>query len=494
MREEIPQACDAVVIGAGIGGLTCANYLAKAGAKVVLVERHYVPGGCVSSFRRGPYYFDAGAHTLGSCRPDGQIGKLLADHALGSRLTLLRRNPTDVVVTKHHEVCFFQDIGQTAAELQRHFPHEADGLKRLIDYLTHTTPLQLYADLRSITFAELLDAYLNDWELKSVFAMLLGNLGLPSSRAAALTAAILYRDYIFDSGYYPQGGMQRFPDVLLERFQEYGGRALLLSPAEEVVVNDVGQVQAVKIKCLGRHPAEIRTRAVVANCDPHQLYGALLRAHAGSAEQRASVDSRAPTVSACIVYLGVCHDLTDVVRYRCTIWSYRWGHVDEYYEGVMNGHIVEGREAFLLCNIPSLHDPTLLPPGRHVIQATALAPYGDREVWNRHKESLARDLIRRVEYFVPGLSQWIEVMEIAIPPTFVKYTANYRGALYGWASTPDQIGPSRVVEETPVDGLYLVGHWTGIASGHGGIPAVVASGRRVAGLVLRKLRQVLVQV
>ena len=61
--SRIPKSCDVVVIGAGIGGLVCANYLAKAGASVVLVEKHYVPGGYCSSFRRGPYYFDAAAHS-----------------------------------------------------------------------------------------------------------------------------------------------------------------------------------------------------------------------------------------------------------------------------------------------------------------------------------------------------------------------------------------------------------------------------------------------
>jgi prolycopene isomerase len=486
--------CDVVVIGAGIGGLTCAAYLAKAGARVVLVEKHYVPGGCASSFRRGAYYFDAGAHSLGSCRPEGQIGRLLSDHGLVERLPLIRQDPTDVVVTRHHEVFFYQDLGRTVAALQETFPRTANAIPRFIEYVTRTDTLRLYADLRSLTFSQLLDAYFDDWELKSVFAMLLGNIGLPSSLASAATAAFLYRDYIFDGGYYPRGGMQRLPNVLLQRFREYGGTALLLTPAEEIVVTPAGQIQAVRVRAQGRHPLEIHTRAVVANCDPHQLYDRLLPSGIVPTDHRELLERRKPTLSAFLVYLGVRHELATVARHQCTMWVYRQGHVDEYYEGVLAGDLMLGADGFLICNIPSLHDPALLSSGRHAIQAMVFAPYRERSSWERCKEVLAQQVVDRIEPLVPGLKQWNEVMAVAIPPTLVKYTSNYRGALYGWASPCDQIGPSRLAEQTPVEGLYLVGHWTGVPSGHGGIPTVVASGRRVARLVRAELQQPMLAV
>ena len=125
---RIPEQCDVVVIGAWIGGLTCANYLAKAGVKVVLVERHYRVGGYASSFIKDGYYFDAAAHSLGSCRPEGQIGKLIADLGLQDRFLLIRCNPTDVVITRNHEVFFFTELWQTLQELKQKFPKEADSL------------------------------------------------------------------------------------------------------------------------------------------------------------------------------------------------------------------------------------------------------------------------------------------------------------------------------------------------------------------------------
>ena len=58
-----PQAAyDVVVIGAGIGGLICAGLMARKGARVLLVEQHYMVGGYCSTFKRGAFTFDAGTH------------------------------------------------------------------------------------------------------------------------------------------------------------------------------------------------------------------------------------------------------------------------------------------------------------------------------------------------------------------------------------------------------------------------------------------------
>src|SRR5262245_55741885 len=67
---------DAIVIGAGIGGLTAAALLARAGRAVLLLEGHIEPGGCASSFRRkrpdgSSYIFDVGATLFGGFQPGG---------------------------------------------------------------------------------------------------------------------------------------------------------------------------------------------------------------------------------------------------------------------------------------------------------------------------------------------------------------------------------------------------------------------------------------
>src|SRR5437763_3791119 len=59
LREKPNPSYDAIIIGAGVGGLICANLLTRAGLKVLLIEQHYMVGGYCSTFRRAGYTFDA---------------------------------------------------------------------------------------------------------------------------------------------------------------------------------------------------------------------------------------------------------------------------------------------------------------------------------------------------------------------------------------------------------------------------------------------------
>ena len=390
-------------------------------------------------------------------------------------------------MTRHRDVFFFSNHTETVRELQRKFPHEAAAVRRFIDYVMTTDPLQLYSELREQTFSSVLDRYFEDWELKSVFATLLGNIGLPSSRACALTAVFLYREFIFDGGYYPQGGMQQFADALLERFQTYGGIALLLSPAEEVTTTPAGHVRSVQVKYRGRQPLEIAARAVAANCDPYQLYERLLRNAPLSSSHKAELTMWIPTVSAFMLHLGVKADLRREARYPCSVWSYPRGHIDEYYEGVLKGRVEFGADTFLFYNVPSLHDETLVPNGAHSLQVIVPVPYATRTVWDRQKEVLAEDVLTRLERYLPTIRQRIDVRHVATPATLQKYTWTHRGAMYGWASLIEQVGANKFPSRSAVGGLHLVGHWTGLPSGNSGVPTVVASGRAVARSILREL-------
>ncbi|MEK8104488.1 FAD-dependent oxidoreductase [Micromonospora sp. M12] len=73
---------DAIVVGAGLGGLVCAAYLAADGRQVLVTEQHDVVGGNSHVFRRRrAYEFDVGVHYLGDCGPDGVLPAILAGWA-----------------------------------------------------------------------------------------------------------------------------------------------------------------------------------------------------------------------------------------------------------------------------------------------------------------------------------------------------------------------------------------------------------------------------
>ncbi|HPS93848.1 MAG TPA: FAD-dependent oxidoreductase, partial [Deltaproteobacteria bacterium] len=80
---------DVVVIGAGNGGLTCALTLAQAGRKVLMLERHNVPGGCATSFVRGRFEFEVALHQLsgmGSPERPGPLRAILGEMGVLDKL------------------------------------------------------------------------------------------------------------------------------------------------------------------------------------------------------------------------------------------------------------------------------------------------------------------------------------------------------------------------------------------------------------------------
>ncbi|OQY03119.1 MAG: hypothetical protein B6I20_05705 [Bacteroidetes bacterium 4572_117] len=58
---------DIIIIGAGLGGLTAGAKLSKEGKKVLLIEQHYVPGGCATTFKRKGFTFEVGLHGFKTC-------------------------------------------------------------------------------------------------------------------------------------------------------------------------------------------------------------------------------------------------------------------------------------------------------------------------------------------------------------------------------------------------------------------------------------------
>ncbi len=488
MNRQFMSRYDAVIIGAGVGGLTCANYLVKAGMKVLLLERHTVPGGYASSFTRKGFYFDAAAHYLSSCRERGQLGRLLADHGLNKYLALQRVSPSDTIVMPQHIVELPTDFEELVQAFQDRFPREAKGIRQLFEYMRDTEAVSLYVQLKSKTFTDVLDQYLSDPHLKATLEVLLANIGAPASRASALSAVFLFREYIFDGGYYPKGGMQSFCNALVTRFQDYGGTVLFGTPALEIKVEG-GRVCGV----VAKGAKFIEATSVISNCNPyqtfHQLMPSLAENNGRFAQYIGELERRVPSISAFMVHIGTRVNIHDRVAYRGCIWYVPTYEVGSCYAKWMDGIVDFDENGFVFASFPSFHDPELAPPGKDSIQLIVGTAYKDREFWKQHEEKLADIVVKRAEHFIPGLSSLIEFRLIATPMTLEKYTLNFAGAMYGWAPIPSQVGWNRFSQGTPIEGLHLVGHWSGPPAGTGGIPMAVFSGRSVAGTILRGARR-----
>src|SRR4030042_6156636 len=118
MPKKDKEIYDAVIIGAGIGGLVCGCYLAKAGMKVLIVEQHHKPGGYCTSFKRKDFTFDVAVHYIGAARHGGIINKILTELSLTNRIELIKFDPCDKIILPDGDIYIRRDYEDTMDEFR----------------------------------------------------------------------------------------------------------------------------------------------------------------------------------------------------------------------------------------------------------------------------------------------------------------------------------------------------------------------------------------
>jgi len=133
------------------------------------------------------------------------------------------------------------------------------------------------------------------------------------------------------------------------------------------------------------------------------------------------------------------------------------------------------------------YDPTLAPPGKSILVVMFESDYDywqaihkDEERYDAEKKDIALKVMARLEKRFPPITGQIEVVDVATPMTYERYTGNWQGSMEGWLLTTETIGAAmgRGMEQT-LPGLrdfYMAGQW--VEPG-GGVPAGPISARRL---------------
>ena len=457
---------DAIIIGAGMSGLTCGCYLAKAGMKVLIVEQHSKVGGYCTSFMRNGFTFDAAAHSLGGFKY-GNLGKIFHDVGLFRKVTLKKCEPSNTIITPDHRISFWDDIEKTIEDCQSAFPGESQNITRFFhDMFDRNSTLS--ASIKSATFKELLKKYFKDQKLMSMLSYpLFGNSGLPPSLLSAFIGIKIFREFLLDGGYYTQNCIQNIPDALADIFKEFGGQLYLSSRVKKIKTKNESVI-GINLE----QGDFLQTKYVICNCDSRQTFMQLLGSKAVDNDFLKSVRHMMQTLSVFTVYLGVDEPYSALPE-ETNLWMLHRYDLEDIYISAIKGKINK-IDNYLL------H----VSPKRETITALMVAPYKTQNYWLKNKERVRESFIKTIERdFDPDLSNHIRYKDAATPSTLYRYTSNYRGAAFGWACTPSQIAMINFRKPAFLKGLYMTGHWT---TNGLGIPGVVYIGHDTARMILRK--------
>jgi len=500
---------DVIVIGSGSGGLSAALALARAGRRVAVFERHYLPGGYSQSFTLQGFRFSPGIHYIGELQPGGGLRRIYEGLGVAGDMVFFEINPQgyDRVVVGDRHFGIPKGMEAFRSKLRREFPAEADGIDRyfaitarMADEIAWASPPSNIADalalpwrLRTVLryglhpLSRFLDRFTRDPMVRAILSIQAGDHGMAPSRAPTALHAGL-QSYYYSGGCYPRGGGHMIPEVLIRHLRAHGGDIRLSSEVTRVLVEG-GRAIGVRLA----DGTEVRADAVVANTDPGMLWGRLVEEKHVPPRLLARVRRTRYSVSTISLYLGVDMDLRAAGLDSGNIWYSRSTDIDEAYRFAERTDLSQvDRVPGLFLNATTLKDPSMRHDGLHTVEAIALAspaafakwkdvPRGERgPEYAALKEYLAGKMLDEVERIVPGFRDRIVFQAVATPLTNIHFLAATGGAIYGTEKTLRNLGVFSYPVRTPLPGLFECGAST-IAPG---IHGVTRSGLAAAAAVL----------
>lgn len=439
---------DVIIIGAGIGGLVCGCYLAKAGMKVLIAEQHHKPGGYCTSFKRNGFTFDAAAHSFGSYREGGSVRKILTDLGIDNMVNIKRCNPSDIVITPDFKISFWNDTKKTISELIELFPKEKNNITAFFKFLDSANQTE-FIKLKDKTFKTFLNSFFTDDKLISSISLpILSSGGLPPSLMHAFTGARIFSEFLIDGGYYLDGGIQTLPNIFDQFIRQNKGEILYRSLVKKIVCKNNTAI-GVKLD----NNESFTSKYVISACDITQTFKTLVGERMLNKEITNKLNNMSPSLSFFILYLGV-KPFKELPVEGSNIWNLPYYDLDKIYDHITQRCFEEAGMHLIRVS-----------PDRKTIVALFNAPFKTEQFWNQNRKKIAEYFLNTIEKTIPDLKKHIIHFETATPYTLYKYTLNYKGSAYGWAQLPSQLFDPTFIRTSFIKGLYLTGHWTTLASG-----------------------------
>ncbi|HEX6539262.1 MAG TPA: NAD(P)/FAD-dependent oxidoreductase [Candidatus Dormibacteraeota bacterium] len=501
---------DAIVVGAGHNGLTCAAYLARAGLHTLVLEaRARLGGACTLTrpFADQRYVISPCAYVVGLLHPlvvdelelrrhgyrvqpidphlwcpfeDG-TALTLWDSPEKNRTEVGRLAPADVEGYQVYESLFAR-IRTALRDPERDtWLGEAPGREELEALLGHDA--DLIAVLFQESIASVVERHVADERLRGALhgQGLIGTWAGPRDPGTAAIHAMHSMGTIEGRGGawgYVQGGMGNVSNALAAAAREAraviaGGTAVAAVESGAVVLDD---------------GTRLRARAVISNADPRatlDLCGAAAPESfrtrvvswrmAGPVLKVNCALRRLPMFSAARPGEHPERAMVTIAR-----------SIDETQAAYARSRSGEPAPVWAEMYFHSAYDRSVAPPDRHVMSVFAqYAPYTLRNTtWDRCRESVADAVIAEIARFAPDIGDCIEERQVLAPPDIEREVGLHGGHIFQGECLPDQMWRNRFSPRTPIDGVYMCG-----AATHPGGSVIAANGRNAAMAVLQDLRR-----
>ena len=504
---------DAVVIGAGNGGLAAACKMALEGKKTLLVERHNLPGGCASSFRRGRFEFETALHEMcewgtaenpGGCRktviddfgvplkgcivPENfrvittaSDGKTPIDATLPCGTQAFIDRMEELVPGCRKSVSDFFEIGAEMLAagnyslsvngktdpkyMQEHFPN----FLRLGSYSVN----KVFKALKMPPLAQdIMNTY---W----------GYLAVDADHLSYLQYSNMVNLYVNHGAWIPDKTSHELTVGMLERFREMGGESWFNCSAEKILFDDNKAVCGVQTD-----RGTVETKHVLCNGNPSMVYPTMVPPEVIPERMIKLANARTYSARMFVVYIGLDKSCEELGLHDYSVFMPVTADSVKEYEA---GKRMESNLNMVSVCYNTVN-PKFSPEGTCVISLTTTYMGDDwanvdEDNYVDTKNRLARRMIDRFEEKLGvEITPYIEEIEVATPWTMCNFVGVPQGAAYGYELKDwDSMMPRMMMmgSEYQVKGLKFVG----AASVRGdGYNSAIFSGNTMAKLTLADMK------
>lgn len=455
---------DVIVIGGGNGGLACAATLAEKGKSVILFEKHNIPGGCGTSFRRGRFEFEVALHQLshmGTEENPGPLRELFKRYGILDEINWIQ-------IKELFRVNFPDGTGlslpaerkQCEEFLSKEFPSQADGIKKYFEtvykFCAEAAEFaaksakstgepgalkkaimkagfpKLYPTLANYglkSTQEVLDEFFTDSKLQLALSAYWCFMGVPPARFPFAILAKCTNFYLETKPYYLTGTSMMMNQAIMEAVQKMGGTVRLNCGVKRIVLEN-GKAVGV----IDEFGEEYRAKKIISNISPLATYGNLLLPEEIPDAAREYLKPYTVGISAITCFIGL--DCSPEEIGFTTSFTLNYESLDAN-EDFKDAYKLLPENDPLVATCYTVDDPSVSPEGTSVITAGTLK-YGEPweklppEQYYEMKYEAGRRIIARLEKMYPGFAEHIEEMEIATPLTHMRYLGHPGGAIYGY--------------------------------------------------------------
>jgi len=488
-NPTLEENYDTIIIGSGMGSLTCGAILAKEGQKVLVLEQHYTAGGFTHVFKRKGYEWDVGIHYIGEVgRPKSAVKKLF-DYITNAELKWADMGDVyDRIIIGDKSYDFVKGTTNFKAKLISYFPEEENAITEYIKlvfeankasrkfFMEKAAPKWMsnlfgafmrkkYLKYADQTTYQVLSSLTTNQELIKVLSGQYGDYGLPPKQSSFVMHASVVRHYS-SGGNFPIGGSSRIVATIDPVIESAGGTILVKAEVDEIIIKNNTAV-GVKMP----DGKVINANNIISGAGIITTYNKLLpKQELLKHNLKNQLQKVTPSVAHICLYIGLNGTPEKLNLSKTNLWIYPDdGDHDLCVERYLNDN--DAPFPLVYISFPAAKDPDWNNryPGKSTIDVLTLMPYELVEKWedskwmkrgneyDDFKEKLSQRLLKILFEHEPQLVDKIDHYELSTPLT-TKHFVNYdKGEIYGLDHTPKRYHQRSLQPRTPIKNLYLTG-------------------------------------